>query len=92
MLSNLRRPENAQLIATVSKTSIAPNALELFRNYLSKRSTEFLADVEDRLIEATSDKKTGNTISVTVFSNESLVSRTDDKSATKKRKNFRRNS
>jgi hypothetical protein len=99
MLLNMRRPDSPQFIASIFGSSIAPNALPLFRKELSNKSTEFLADIQESLVHAPisrsskRDSESSNRVSVTVFYHESPRKQNKRKiSATKKRRNFRRKS
>lgn len=94
MLLNMRNPEDPQFIASVSGSPIAPSALPLFRKELSNKSTEFLADIQESLTQERNKPdgvKASRTVSVTVFCHES-IDKIGGRRASKKRRNFRRNS
>jgi hypothetical protein len=98
MLLNMRRPDSPQFIASIFGSSIAPNALPLFRKELSNKSTEFLADVQESLVPAPISRSSkrdseSSRVSVTVFYHESPRKEHKKKTnAAKKRRNFRRKS
>jgi len=92
ILLNIREPESGQFIASESRYSVQPNALALFSKQLSKKTANFLHDVQGRLTEAPSVKKKRGTINVTVLCHESLGGRRNRKRKLGKRRNFRRNS
>jgi hypothetical protein len=95
MLLNMRKPEKSQFVASVSGSSIPSNTLPLIRRELSNKSAEFLADIQESLIQQPSNSETVkglSTVSVTVFSHESLGVGANEKRPSIKRRNFRRKS
>jgi len=94
MLSNMREPESPRFIASVSGTTVAPNALPLFRKELSNKGAEFLADIQESLIQEPSKSlraRPSSTVSVTIFYHEALRKKKYKKRSSNKRRNFRRN-
>lgn len=98
LLFNMRQPENPQFIATVSGSTSVPNALPLFQKELSNRGAEFLAIMQDNLIQTPingskrSDTRGASKVSVTVFYHESTRKKADKTHRANKRRNFQRNS
>lgn len=89
MLTNMRDPESARFVASVSGATLKANALPLLRRELSAKSAEFLADVQESLVQE-STKNRSTEVSVTVYYYES-AGRTGRKMApSSKRRNFRR--
>jgi hypothetical protein len=98
MLLNMRQPESPQFIASVSGSTVVPNALPLFRKELSSKGAEFLADIQESLIQspvkgsAKRETRSPDRVSVTVYYHESPRKKIGErKHSLNKRRNFRRN-
>ncbi len=89
MLTNMRDPESARFVASVSGAALKAKMLPLLRRELSTKSAEFLADIQESLVQE-STKKRSNEVSVTVYYHET-PRKTDRKvGASSRRRNFRR--
>jgi hypothetical protein len=92
MLLNMREPESAQFIASVSGSTVIPNSMPLFRKELSNKGAAFLADIQESLTQEPSKRRAkSSTVSVTIFCHESTHQKPDKKTPSNKRRNFRRN-
>jgi uncharacterized protein DUF6502 len=92
MLLNMREPESAQFIASVSGSTVIPHSLPLFRKELSNKGAAFLADIQESLTQEPGKRSAkSSTVSVTVFCHESIHQKGDKKKSSNKRRNFRRN-
>jgi predicted RNA-binding Zn ribbon-like protein len=92
MLLNMREPESAQFIASVSGSTVIPNSLPLFRKELSSKGAAFLADIQESLTQESSKGRAKlPTLSVTIFCHESIQKKGNKKTSSNKRRNFRRN-
>ncbi len=95
MLSNMRKPETPQFVASVSGCTITPKALPLIRRELSNKGADFLADIQESLAPEPAknrDMRGLSTVSVTVFLHESSRKGNPRKPSLNKRRNFRRKS
>jgi hypothetical protein len=95
MLQNMRNPESAKFVATVSESAVSSAALPLFRKELAIKGADFLADVHDSLCR---DEAKGlgkrkasrlGRVSVTIFYHEA-PRKIKKRSALERRRNFRR--
>jgi hypothetical protein len=94
MLSNMRASESPRFVASISGSTVGSNALPLLRKELSNKSTQFLAEVKECLMQEPI-KKAGrdmSTMSVTVFYYESSRRHSYKRQSSSKRRNFRRKS
>lgn len=89
MLTNMRNPESARFVASVSGSTLKANALPLFRRELSTKSAEFLADIQESLVPE-STKSGLNEVSVTVYYHEAARKTGRKMPPSSKRRNFRR--
>jgi hypothetical protein len=95
MLQNMRSPECARFIASVSGADISPATLPLFRKELAAKGADFLADIGDSLFRDESGglrkrpSSRASRVSVTIFYHETprKVAKRND---LEKRRNFRR--
>lgn len=96
MLLNMRHPDRAQFIASVTGGAISANTLPLLRKEVSSKGAEFLADIQDGLLRGLNGaciKRRGvaaHRISVTIFLHEESQKRENKKHSTAARRNFRR--
>ncbi len=96
MLQNMRDPEQAKFIASVSGTNIPLAAMPLFRKELASKGSDFLAELHESMVgEAPgrlSKKRQSRAgrVSVTIFYHESLAEPKLRKVTPSKRRNFRR--
>lgn len=96
MLQNMRDPENAKFIASVSGTNIPSAVMPLFRKELSSKGADFLAEVQDSicrdLANGASKKHQSRTnrVSVTIFYHETSSKTKAKKEPANRRRNFRR--
>lgn len=96
MLQNMRDPEQAKFIASVSGTNIPPAEMPLFRKDLASRGSDFLAEIHESMVGETpgrlSKKRQSRVgrVSVTIFYHESLPETKPRKVTPSKRRNFRR--
>ena len=73
MLLNMRHPDRSQFIATTAAVNLLPTALPLLRKKVSSKGADFLADVQDDLLGASTVSRKGRSqavdqrVSVTVF-------------------------
>ena len=94
MLQNMRDPENAKFVASVSGTNIPSAVMPLFRKELSGKGADFLADVQESLfrdLAGGASKKhqcRTNRVSVTIFYHETAGK--TKKEPANRRRNFRR--
>jgi hypothetical protein len=89
MLTNMRDPESARFVASVSGSTLKANALPLLRRELSTKSAEFLADIQESLVQE-STKNRSNEVSVTVYYHEAARKTGRKMAPSSKRRNFRR--
>ncbi len=95
MLQNIRNPEHARFIASVSAADISSKGLPLLRKEMASKGTNFLDDLRDILIHEESDGVEGrkssesSRVSVTVYYHEASR-KVVRKQETGKRKNYRR--
>jgi hypothetical protein len=89
MLTNMRDPESARFVASVSGSTLNANALPLFRRELSTKSAEFLAEIQESLVQE-STKNRSNEVSVTVYYHEAARKTGRKMAPSNKRRNFRR--
>jgi len=89
MLSNMRNPESARFVASVSGSTLKANALPLFRRELSAKGAEFLADLQESLVQE-STKNRSHEVSVTVYYHEAPRTTRRKMTPSSKRRNFRR--
>src|ERR1700733_2113684 len=89
MLTNMRDPETARFVASVSGSTLKANALPLLRRELSTKSAEFLAEIQESLVQE-SNKNRSNEVSVTVYYHEAARKRGQKMAPSGKRRNFRR--
>jgi hypothetical protein len=87
MLANMRDPESARFVASVSGSALRAKALPLLRRELSTKSAEFLADIQESL---ESTKSRSNEVSVTVYYHEVARKTGRKMTPSRKRRNFRR--
>jgi Family of unknown function (DUF6502) len=95
MLQNMRNPESARFVASVSGAEIAPAAMPLFRKELAAKGADFLAEIGDSLFRDESGglrkrpSSRASRVSVTIFYHETprKVAKRKD---LEKRRNFRR--
>lgn len=89
MLTNMRDPQSARFVASVSGSALRANALPLLRRELSTKSAEFLADIQESLAQE-STKNRSNEVSVTVYYHEVARKTGRKMPPSSKRRNFRR--
>ena len=89
MLTNMRDPETARFVASVSGSTLKANALPLLRRELSTKSAEFLAEIQESLVQE-SNKNRSNEVSVTVYYHEAARKTGRKMTPSSKRRNFRR--
>jgi Family of unknown function (DUF6502) len=94
MLQNMKNPDNPRFVATISGTNISSAVIPLFRKELAGKGADFLADLHDSLVREATDriakkkKPQSKRVSVTIFYHESQGKQ--EKSAARKRQNFKR--
>ena len=96
MLQNMRNPDSPQFVASISGTNLSPTVMPLFRRELSLKGADFLADIQDSLSRGSAggrEKRAtspANRVSVTIFYHETRRNAKKQKTASGKRRNFRR--
>jgi hypothetical protein len=92
MLANMREPESARFIASVTGSSPKANALPLFKRELSLKGAEFLAEIQEGLVQETARniRRAANTVTVTVYYHETSKKKSRVTPPAVRRKNFRR--
>jgi hypothetical protein len=71
MLRNMRNPSDPDFFASVSGAIPAPKSLPLIRREVYNKGAEFLAEIQESLIQAPlGTKRSRNVINVTVFCHE----------------------
>jgi hypothetical protein len=94
MLQNMRTPDNARFVASVS-VKIPSAAMALFRKELASKGADFLAEINDSMFRDATNSlaKTpsrSNRVSVTIFYHETPSKAKPKKYSVKGRRNFRR--
>jgi hypothetical protein len=94
MLQNMRTPDNARFVASVSG-KIPSSVMALFRKELASKGADFLAEINDSVFRDATNSlaKTpsrSNRVSVTIFYHETPSKAKPNKYSVKSRRNFRR--
>jgi len=96
MLLNMRYPDRARFIASVTGATVSQKALPLIRKELSNKGADFLADIQDSLL-GVSNRTRGkhgdgpaHRMSVTVFLHEESHKKENKNTSASVRRNFRR--
>ena len=77
LLQNIRRPEKAMFVASVSGPKLPQNELPLFRKEIAKRGSDLLTDMQDIFVPPTSrsliknEPAKGGEMSLTIYYHES---------------------
>ena len=97
MLQNMRDPGNPGFVGTASESTDDPAALRIIRRELRNKSAQFLAEIQEGLIQKPDRRKAGaaqkgrlRNVSVTIFCNESKPKVRSTGQSGKKRHNFHR--
>jgi hypothetical protein len=95
MLQNMRNSESPKFVASVSGTNISPAVIPLFRKELASKGADFLADINESLLQDVAaptkrNRSRASRVSVTIFYHETPRKAKPRKDAAKKRRNFRR--
>lgn len=91
MLANMREPENPRFVASVAGAPLVRKSLPLIRKELSKKSADFLAEIQESLSPEIGRRRgQSNLLSLTVFYHEANLRQNSNRNSVKKRQNFRR--
>jgi hypothetical protein len=96
MLQNMRNPESARFVASISGTNVSPTEMPLFRKELAIKGADFLTDIQESMYrephigDAKGRRSRSSRVSVTVFYHEKSRKAKSKQGQLKKRRNFRR--
>ncbi len=97
MLSNMRDPDGFQFVSNIEGAINSRNSLPLFRREVSKKGSDFLAEMRERLLNedllqrgARMSDPVEQRVSVTIFYHEKMQKKSTKKQSAAIRRNLRR--